>query len=146
MKGYYKKTVETLETVKNNWLYTGDLAVVDEEGFITLVDRKKDMVISGGENIYSVEIENVLYEHNSILEAAVIGVPDSKWGEVVTAVIILKPNIPLSKEEIQAFCREKLVGYKIPRSIHFVDHLPRNASGKVQKFILREQYSVTNSK
>jgi feruloyl-CoA synthase len=146
MKEYYKKPKETAETIKDGWLYTGDLAVVDEEGYITLVDRSKDMLISGGENIYSVEIENVLYEHNAILEAAVIGTPDSKWGEVVTAIVVLKPNHRPSLEEIQAFCRERMAGYKIPRVVEFIDQLPRNASGKVQKFILREMYCSTNSK
>lgn len=146
MKEYYKKPKETGQTIKNGWLYTGDLAVVDEEGYITLVDRSKDMLISGGENIYSVEIENVLYEHSSILEAAVIGTPDSKWGEIVTAIVVLKPTHKLSIEEIQAFCREKLAGYKIPRIIEIIDQLPRNASGKVQKFKLRELYCGAKSK
>ncbi|KQL36371.1 long-chain fatty acid--CoA ligase [Bacillus sp. FJAT-25509] len=146
MKEYYKKPKETAVTIKDGWLYTGDLAVVDEEGYITLVDRSKDMLISGGENIYSVEIENVLYEHHSILEAAVIGTPDAKWGEVVTAIVVLKPGHRLSFEEIGSFCRERMAGYKIPRIVEFIDQLPRNASGKVQKFILREIYCSTNSK
>ncbi|MFB7139755.1 class I adenylate-forming enzyme family protein [Gottfriedia sp. NPDC056225] len=146
MKEYYKKPKETAETIKDGWLYTGDLAVVDEEGYLTLVDRSKDMLISGGENIYSVEIENVLYEHDSILEAAVIGTPDSKWGEVVTAIVVLKPNHHLSLEEIQAFCRERVAGYKIPRQVEFINQLPRNASGKVQKFILRDTYCSAKSK
>jgi acyl-CoA synthetase (AMP-forming)/AMP-acid ligase II len=141
MKEYYKKPKETAEAIKNNWLYTGDLAVVDEDGYITLVDRSKDMLISGGENIYSVEIENALYEHNAILEAAVIGTPDAKWGEIVTAIVVLKPGNQLTEEEVHVFCRERLAGYKIPRIVEFIDQLPRNASGKVQKFKLREKFS-----
>lgn len=139
MKGYYKNPQATKETMRKGWLYTGDLAVKDEDGYITLVDRKKDMIISGGENVYSVEVEQVLCGHPQILEAAVIGVPDKIWGERVAAVIVPKPGQTIDLEEIQSFCRQSLAGYKIPRQIFIVDRLPRNASGKVLKYKLRDE-------
>lgn len=142
MKEYYKKPKETEKTLRDGWLYTGDLAVKDEDGYMTLVDRNKDMVISGGENVYSIEVENTLYEHPDILEVAVIGTPDPKWGEVVTSVIVTKLGKAISEKEIESFCRSRLAGYKIPRKVIFVDELPRNASGKIQKFKLREQFKV----
>ncbi|WP_243290755.1 long-chain-fatty-acid--CoA ligase [Bacillus sp. FJAT-47783] len=142
MKEYYKKPKETEKTFRNEWLYTGDLAVKDEDGYITLVDRSKDMVISGGENVYSIEVENVLYEHPDIQEVAVIGTPDPEWGEVVTSVIVSKLGKTISEKEIESFCRSRLAGYKIPRKVIFVDELPRNTSGKIQKYKLREQFRV----
>jgi feruloyl-CoA synthase len=140
MKEYYKNPKATAETMRNGWLHTGDLAVKDEDGYITLVDRKKDMIISGGENVYSVEVEQVLYTHPQVLEAAVIGVPHEVWGEMVAAVIVPKPGEVIDREELQSFCRKSLAGYKIPRAIFFVDQLPRNASGKVLKYQLRETF------
>ncbi|WP_053361688.1 long-chain-fatty-acid--CoA ligase [Bacillus sp. FJAT-27251] len=138
MKEYYKKTEETSKAIKNGWLYTGDLATVDSEGFITLVDRKKDMIISGGENVYSIEVEEVLYEHPSILEAAIVGLPDEVWGEAVCAVIVPKPGAEPDLQEIRAFCRQKLAGYKVPRRIFIEKELPRNGSGKILKYQLRQ--------
>jgi Acyl-CoA synthetases (AMP-forming)/AMP-acid ligases II len=140
MKYYYKNPQATGETLKNGWLYTGDLATVDEEGYITLVDRKKDMIISGGENVYSTEVEQVLYEYPGILEAAVIGIPNPVWGETVLAVVCLKPGQQTEKEAITAFCQTRLADYKVPRIIEFIDGLPRNASGKVLKNALRNKY------
>jgi acyl-CoA synthetase (AMP-forming)/AMP-acid ligase II len=139
MKEYYKNPQATAETMRNGWLHTGDLATIDESGFITLVDRKKDMIISGGENVYSVEVEQVLNSHPSVLEAAVVGVPHEVWGEMVAAVIVPKPGQTVNLEELQMFCRKSLAAYKIPRTIFFVDQLPRNASGKVLKYKLREE-------
>lgn len=141
MKEYYKDPKATAETMRGGWLHTGDLAVVDESGFITLVDRAKDMIISGGENIYSVEVEQVLYGHPDVLEAAVIGTPHDLWGETVTCLIVSKPDTNPTAEEIQAFCRQNLAGYKVPRIVHFVNSLPRNASGEVLKYQLRQAYS-----
>jgi acyl-CoA synthetase (AMP-forming)/AMP-acid ligase II len=115
------------------------LAVKDEEGFITFVDRIKDMIISGGENIYSVEVENALYKSPKILEAAVVGTPDPVWGETVNAVVVLKPGEVADSREIQEFCRKHLAGYKIPRRVVFVSSLPRNASGKLLKYEIRAQ-------
>ncbi len=139
MKEYYKKPEETRSTLKGGWLYTGDLAVIDEEGYITLVDRKKDMIISGGENVYSVEVESVLYEHPAVLEAAIIGLPDEVWGEAVCAVIVPKEGAVIDEQELRGFCRLKLAGYKVPRRIFIEPVLPRNASGKILKYQLREK-------
>lgn len=140
MKGYYKKPEETAKVLKNGWLHTGDLATIDEDGYLTLVDRKKDMIISGGENVYSTEVEHVLYKHPGILEAAVIGVPHEVWGETVAAVIVPKEGNQITLEALQQFCREELAGYKIPRVLYEIDELPRNASGKILKYQLRETY------
>ena len=140
MKCYYRNPEATAETIKDGWLYTGDLATIDDEGFITLVDRRKDMIITGGENVYSTEVEQVLYQCPGVLEAAVIGVQNQVWGETVAAVICPKPDTSLTAEEIRAFCLDKLADYKVPRIIHFGQALPRNASGKVLKTRLREQY------
>lgn len=143
MKEYYKMPEETKKTLKDGWLYTGDLGVIDEDGFITLVDRKKDMIISGGENVYSTEVEQVLYRHSDVLEAAVIGIPHEVWGETVAAIVVPKEGKTIDKEELMQFCRQQLAGYKIPRVIYEMDQLPRNASGKVLKYKLRESYQTT---
>lgn len=143
MKGYYKKPAETAETIRDGWLHTGDLGYRDEDGYIYIVDRIKDMIISGGENVYSVEVEGVLSGHPQIADVAVVGAPDEKWGEIVTAVIVPKPNEEISLEELEAFCRKHLSAYKIPRSVQFVEALPRNTSGKLMKYRLRE--SIRNS-
>lgn len=140
MKEYYKKPEETAKTFRDGWLLTGDLATMDEEGFITLVDRKKDMIISGGENVYSVEVEQVLNSHPDILETAIIGLPDPQWGEIVTAVIVAKEGTVLEETEIKTYCRESLAGYKIPRHFIYTDVLPRNASGKILKYNLRDRW------
>jgi fatty-acyl-CoA synthase len=143
MKGYYKDEEGTKEALRGGWLHTGDLARVDEEGFFYIVDRKKDMVISGGENIYPREIEEVLYTHPKIAEAAVIGVPDDVWGESVKAVVVLKESETLTEKEVIEFCEAHLASYKKPRSVDFVQVLPRNPSGKVLKTELRAQYRET---
>lgn len=143
MKEYYKMPEETKKTLKNGWLYTGDLATIDEDGFITLVDRKKDMIISGGENIYSTEVEQALYRHPDILEAAVVGIPHEVWGETVAAIVVPKEGKTIDQDELMQFCREHLAGYKIPRVIYEMEQLPRNASGKVLKYKLRESYQNT---
>lgn len=139
MKEYYRKPEETKRTIKDGWLYTGDLATIDEDGYITLVDRKKDMIISGGENVYSVEVEAVLYEHPAVLEAAIIGLPDEVWGEAVCAVIVPKEERTIDVQEVRSFCRMKLAGYKVPRQIFIEKELPRNASGKILKYQLRHK-------
>ncbi|QBQ04587.1 class I adenylate-forming enzyme family protein [Sporosarcina pasteurii] len=140
MKEYYKKPEETSQALKGGWLFTGDLATIDAEGYITIVDRKKDMIISGGENVYSVEVEQVLNSHPKILEAATIGFPDERWGEAVGAVLVLKEGETVNEDEIITFCRERLAGYKIPRKFVYIDQLPRNTSGKILKYQLRETY------
>jgi long-chain acyl-CoA synthetase len=138
MKEYYKKPKETAETIRDGWLYTGDLGIKDEDGYVYIVDRSKDMIITGGENVYSVEVENVLSTHPQIQDVAIIGTPDPEWGEVVTAVIVLKTGETIDFGELEAFCRKHLSAYKIPRKVIFKEELPRNASGKLMKFKLRE--------
>jgi acyl-CoA synthetase (AMP-forming)/AMP-acid ligase II len=139
MKAYYKDPQATAEALRGGWLHTGDLARMDEEGFIYIVDRKKDMIISGGENIYPREIEEVLYRNPKIQDAAVIGIPDPLWGESVKAFIVLKTGEMMKEEEVIEYCRSHLASYKKPKSVAFVDSLPRNPSGKVLKTILREK-------
>ncbi len=138
--GYWNLPEETRNTIKDGWLYTGDLATIDPEGYVQIVDRKKDMIITGGENVYSVEVENVLYMHPAVLEAAVIGVPDEKWGEAVKAVVVLKEGYSVSEKELIDFCKKHLSSYKVPKSIDFVDSLPKTGSGKIYKKALRERY------
>ena len=136
-KGYWNNPEATGQSFRNGWLLTGDMAMFDEEGYLFLMDRKKDMIIRGGENIYSVELENTLYAHPSILEAAVVGVPDKIFGEKVKAVIVAKPDHKITDEGVKAFCLEHLADYKVPEYIVFVDSLPRTPSGKVKKNLLR---------
>lgn len=141
MKEYYKNPEETRQTLRDGWLYTGDLSIVDEDGYITLVDRKKDMIISGGENIYSTEVEQALYQHPDILEAAVIGLPDEIWGEKVVAIVVGKKGRNLDVEALKLFCCERLASYKVPTEIIVENTIPRNASGKILKYRLREALS-----
>jgi len=142
MKGYWKNEEATRQTIKNGWLYSGDLGRLDEDGLLYIVDRKKDMIIRGGENVYPVEIEEVLYQLPQILEAAVVGVNHEIYGEVPKAYIVLKEGWALSEEEIFAYCKKKLAKYKVPAEVVFLDILPRNASGKVLKHRLRENVNV----
>ncbi len=140
MLGYWNKPEATAEALKDGWLYTGDLCTVDADGFITICDRKKDMIISGGENIYPAELENVLAGCPEVREAAVIGVKSEKWGETPLAIIVAAPGSEPTSESLKAFCKENLAGYKVPQLYEFVDALPRNASGKLLKPQLREQF------
>ena len=139
MQAYYRNPEATAETLKDGWLLTGDIAKVDNEGFIWLVDRKKDVIITGGENVYPVEIEDFLQDHPSIQDVAVIGMPSLRLGEIATAIIQLKPGRTLTKEEIKAFC-QSLPRYKRPRKIFF-DNIPRNPTGKIEKPKLRKKYA-----
>jgi long-chain acyl-CoA synthetase len=140
MKGYWKLPEATAETIKDGWLYTGDMAYMDEERYVYIVDRKKDMIRSGGENIYCKEVEDVIYTHPAVYEAAVIGVPDQRWGETVKAVVVLKEGASATAEDIIEHCKKYLASYKKPTSVDFVKTLPRNSSGKVMKTELREKY------
>jgi long-chain acyl-CoA synthetase len=140
MTEYWKKPKETAETIVEGWLHTGDLAYYDEKGFIYIVDRKKDMIVSGGENVYSREVEDVLYKHPAVAEAAVIGVPDPKWVERVHAVIALKAGARVTEKELIAFCKEHIASYKTPKSVEFVDSLPKNPQGKILKKEIRGRY------
>ena len=139
-KGYWNRPEETADALKNGWLHTGDMAVIDSEGYVNIVDRKKDMIITGGENVYSVEVENVLYAHPAILEAAVIGVPNPKWGEAVKAVVVLKQGYEASEAEIIQFCKQYIASYKAPKHVDCVSELPKTGSGKVYKKGLKEKY------
>lgn len=139
MKGYWNQPEKTAATLQKGWLYTGDMATVDEYGFIYIVDRKADLIISGGENIYPREIEEVLYTHPAVLEAAVIGIPDDKWGETVKAYIALKQGMTATENEIIDFCKQNLASYKKPKAVEFLPDLPKNASGKIVKTVLREK-------
>jgi fatty-acyl-CoA synthase len=140
MLGYWKNPEATMEAIQNGWLYTGDMGTVDEYGHIDIVDRKKDIIISGGENISSIEVEGALYEHPAILEAAVIAVPHEKWGETPHAYVVLKENQCVSENEIIAFSKERLASFKAVTGVTIIKDLPKTASGKIQKVLLRNEY------
>ena len=141
MQGYLNKPEATAEVItEDGWFRTGDMGKVDAEGFVYVEDRLKDMIISGGENIYSPEIERVLAEHPAVAEVAIIGVPDDRWGETVKAVVSLKPDTEATEEELIAFCREHLAHYKCPKSVDIIEALPRNPTGKILKRDLRKPY------
>lgn len=138
MFGYWNRTEETREALVDGWLHTGDIATMDEAGYVTIVDRKKDMIIASGYNVYPREVEEVLYQHPAVLEAAVIGVPDDYRGETVKAYVVLRPMQSLATEEITAWCREKLSAYKVPHAVEFRMELPKTAVGKILRRALRE--------
>ncbi len=140
MKGYWKHPTETARVSRNGWHHTGDLARVDSEGYIFIVDRSSDMIISGGENIYPKEIEEILNAHPSVQMAAVIGVPDKAWGESVKAILVLKTGAKCTEQEIISYCKERLAGFKKPKTVEFVDSLPLSPAGKVLKKILQEPH------
>jgi fatty-acyl-CoA synthase len=140
MKEYWKMPEETAEALKNGRYYTGDIGVYDEDGFIYLLDRKKDMIISGGFNIYPAEIENVLMGHPAVLEVAVVGIPDDLWGEAVCAHVVLHEDEKVTEEELIGFAKEKLAGYKKPKVVKFVDSIPRTAVGKIMRKDIRAPY------
>jgi fatty-acyl-CoA synthase len=140
MSGYWNRPDLTAETIRNGWLHTGDLAKTDEEGYIYIVDREKDMYVSGGENVYPAEIEKIFFSHPKILDAGVVGVSDDKWGEVGKAYLVLKPGETMSEEEALQFLRGKVAKFKIPKYVKFVKELPKTASGKIKKFILKEEH------
>jgi acyl-CoA synthetase (AMP-forming)/AMP-acid ligase II len=141
MAGYWRKPEETSSTIDaDGWLRTGDAGYFDADGYLYLHDRIKDMVVSGGENIYPAEVENVLLSHPAIVDAAVIGVPDAKWGETVKAIVVLAPGATLDEADVVAHCRDVLAHYKCPTSVEPTDALPRNPSGKILKRELRAPY------
>ncbi|MFY0612728.1 MAG: AMP-binding protein [Hyphomicrobiaceae bacterium] len=140
MKGYYKAPDKTAETIIDGWLHTGDVGHLDERGYLHLTDRKKDMIISGGFNVYPSEVEQVIWSHPAVQDCAVIGVPDDKWGEAVKAVVELNSGMNVDAAELLALCRERLGGVKTPKSVDFVEHLPRSANGKVLKKDVRAAY------
>jgi len=149
MKGYWNKPEATASAIKTKrsffggekrWFYTGDAGFFDKQGFLYIHDRVKDMIVSGGENIYPAEVENAIMAHPAVADCAVIGVPDEKWGEAVKGIVVLKQGMTATAEDIIAFCRSRIAGYKVPKSIDFVDSIPRNPSGKVLRRELREPY------
>jgi len=140
MVGYWHKPEETKETLINGWIHTGDMGYYDDDGYIYIADRKKDMIISGGENVYPREVEDVLYQHPAVLEAAVIGVPDPYWVEKVHAVVVTRKGARTTAQELIAFCKKHLAGYKAPKDVEFVDSLPKNLAGKILKKELREKH------
>jgi len=143
MKEYYKNPQATAEAFRGGWFHSGDMVCQDEEGFLYVVGRKQDMIVSGGENIYPAEIEDVLQSHPKILEAAVIGVYDEQWGESVKAIVVSKPGETLTEEEVIEYCKQHLASYKKPRSVDFVGALPRSSTMKVLKNVLREKYGAS---
>src|SRR5271168_2671449 len=140
MKGYWNQPEATAEALRGGWFHTGDMATINEDGYVLIVDRKKDMILSGGENVSSLEVERVILAHPAILEAAVIPVSDQKWGEVPKALVVLRDGASLSESELIEFCRSQLAHYKCPRSVEIVDSLPKTGTGKVLKKDLRKKY------
>jgi long-chain acyl-CoA synthetase len=141
MAGYFNRPQETAAALTaDGWLRTGDGGYLDEEGYLFLTDRIKDMIVSGGENVYPVEVEEALAQHPAVDEVAVVGVPDERWGETVKALIVLRAGAGASVDELVAFARERIASYKLPRIVQFVDELPRTPSGKVLKRELRERH------
>jgi long-chain acyl-CoA synthetase len=139
MQGYWNNPQETAGQLRDGWLYTGDIAVQDEDGYFFIVDRKKDMIIAGGFNVYPREIDEVLFQHPKVQEAVAVGIADKYRGETVKAYIVLKPGETATAEEIIAFCREKLAAYKTPKLVEFRTSLPKSAIGKVLRKILRAE-------
>jgi acyl-CoA synthetase (AMP-forming)/AMP-acid ligase II len=140
MKGYWRNPEATADALKNGWLHTGDMGYMDEKSYLFIMDRSKDMIISGGENIYPREIEEVLIQHPAVREVAVIGVPDAKWGEAIKAVVSIVKGRSVAAEDLIAFCKDHIASYKKPRSVDIVDDLPKNNYGKILKRELRNQY------
>jgi acyl-CoA synthetase (AMP-forming)/AMP-acid ligase II len=139
MKEYYKNPQETAKALRNGWLYTGDLGKVDDQGLIYIADRKKDVIISGGENIFPADIESVILSHPKVYDAAIIGVPDVRLGELAVAVVAPKPGLAISEDEMREFCEKNLPRYRRPRGFVF-DEVPRGNTGKIQRYTLREKY------
>ena len=138
MMGYYKKPEETAEVLKDGWFFTGDIGQFDDDGYLTIVDRKKDMIIAGGYNIYPVELDDVLMGHPKILEACTIGLPHEYRGETVKAFIVVKEGQELTEDEVVAYCKENLAAYKVPKLIEFIDELPKSAVGKILRRKLKD--------
>ena len=145
MQGYWRQPSATADVMRGGWFHTGDMAVVDEEGSILIVDRQKDIIVSGGENISSLEVEKAILAHPAVYEAAVIPVPHDKWGEVPQALVVLKPGSALTDVELIEFCRSRITHYKCPRFVEFVENLPKTATGKILKKGLRAKYRGTQN-
>ncbi|MEM7801414.1 MAG: long-chain-fatty-acid--CoA ligase, partial [Chloroflexota bacterium] len=146
MKGYWKRPQATARALRDGWLFTGDAGYLDGDGYLYIHDRINDMIVSGAENVYPAEVESALFEHPAVADVAVIGVPDAKWGETVKAIVVCHAGEAVSAEALIAFARERIAGYKVPRSVDFVEHLPRNPSGKLLKRELRKPYWAGHSR
>ncbi|MFI7000091.1 long-chain-fatty-acid--CoA ligase [Nocardia sp. NPDC050175] len=146
MRGYWNRPADTAEAVRDGWMHTGDGGYMDERGYVFIVDRIKDMIVTGGENVYSAEVENALAKHHSVAACAVIGIPDEKWGELVHAVVVLRPDQQVAPDELTAFCRNHIANYKVPRSVAFVDELPLSGAGKILKRELRNLHWDNSSR
>ena len=140
MKGYWNKPDATSTVIVDGWLRTGDAGYFDADGYLYIHDRVKDMIVSGGENMYPAEVENAIFGHPAVADVAVIGVPDDTWGEAVKAIVVRKPGASVTPAEIIAYARGRIAGYKLPKSVDFADALPRNPSGKVLRRELRQPY------
>lgn len=140
MGGYWEQPEATAEAIRDGWFHTGDGGHIDDAKYLTISDRKKDVIITGGENVSSIEVEDAIFQHPEVTEVAVIGIPDEKWGELVTALVVLAPGSTLTEDEVVAWCKSKLAGYKCPKKVEFRTELARTATGKLQKFKLRETF------
>jgi acyl-CoA synthetase (AMP-forming)/AMP-acid ligase II len=140
LEGYWEQPEATADAIEGGWFHTGDGGTLDDEGYVTISDRKKDVIITGGENVSSIEVEDALFSHPAVAEVAVIGVPSEKWGETIKALVVLASGAQATEAELIAHCKSRLAGYKAPTSVELRDEIPRTATGKVQKFKLREQY------
>jgi len=140
LDGYWEQPEETTAALVDGWFHTGDGGVIDDEGYLSILDRKKDVIITGGENVSSIEVEDVIFSHPDVAEVAVIGIPDEEWGETIKALVVTTPGSQLTEAELIAYCKTRAAGYKAPRSVEFREDLARTATGKLQKFKLREEY------
>jgi acyl-CoA synthetase (AMP-forming)/AMP-acid ligase II len=137
--GYWRQPEATAETFQDGWVYTGDVGYIDEDGYLFILDRRKDMIITGGFNVYPREVENVISTLRGVREVAVVGAPDPKWGELITAVISTEPGASLTADDVIAHCRASLGGYKVPKRVDFIDELPKSGAGKILKPVIKEQ-------
>ena len=140
MKGYYNRPEATAESIRDGFFHSGDAGYMDQDGYLYIHDRVKDMIVSGGENVYPAEVESAIFDHEAVADVAVIGVPDDRWGETVKAVVVLKPGRSLEERSLIDFCKSRIAGFKCPSSVDFVAELPRNPTGKILKRELREPY------
>jgi len=140
MLGYWNKPEATAEAVRDGWMHTGDGGYMDEEGFVYIVDRIKDMIVTGGENVYSVEVENAVAKHAAVMQCAVIGIPDDQWGELVHACVVPYSGASVTLDELQQHCKSMIANYKVPRSLEIMESLPMSGAGKILKKTLREKH------
>jgi acyl-CoA synthetase (AMP-forming)/AMP-acid ligase II len=143
LEGYWQQPEESAAALADGWFHTGDGGTLGDDGYLTISDRKKDVIITGGENVSSIEVEDTLFSHPAVAEVAVIGVPDDKWGETIKALVVLAPDAKATEAELIAWCKDRLARFKAPTSVEFRTELARTATGKLQKFKLRAPYWVS---